>query len=89
MAISVPMQKGLSAIEWAMWDYAGSFGAVTKKDGKAVADEGVLRAVGDGGSSRSAIICTCDESANKMRGAVQHSRLCAARLREWHRELKR
>jgi endoglucanase len=31
---------------WAMWDYSGSFGVVTKKDGKAVADEGVLRALG-------------------------------------------
>jgi endoglucanase len=33
-------------IGWAMWDYSGSFGVVTKKDGKAVADEGVLRALG-------------------------------------------
>jgi hypothetical protein len=28
-----------------MWDYSGSFGVVTKKDGKAVADEEVLRAL--------------------------------------------
>ena len=33
-------------IGWTMWDYAGSFGVVTKKDGKAVADDGVLRALG-------------------------------------------
>jgi endoglucanase len=35
-----------NAIGWAMWDYSGSFGVVTKKDGKAVADDGVLRALG-------------------------------------------
>jgi len=29
-----------------MWDYSGSFGVATKKDGKAVADDGVLRALG-------------------------------------------
>jgi hypothetical protein len=29
-----------------MWDYSGSFGAVTKKDGNALADESVLRALG-------------------------------------------
>jgi endoglucanase len=33
-------------IGWAMWDYSGSFGVVTKKDGKAVADDGVLKALG-------------------------------------------
>jgi len=33
-------------IGWAMWDYSGSFGVVTKKDGKAVVDEGLLRALG-------------------------------------------
>jgi endoglucanase len=33
-------------IGWTMWDYSGSFGVVTKKDGKAVADDGVLRALG-------------------------------------------
>ncbi len=35
-----------NGIGWAMWDYSGSFGVVTKKEGKAVADEGVLRALG-------------------------------------------
>jgi len=35
-----------NGIGWAMWDYSGSFGVVTKKDGKALADEGVLRALG-------------------------------------------
>jgi len=35
-----------NGIGWAMWDYSGSFGVVTKKDGKAVADDGVLRALG-------------------------------------------
>jgi len=35
-----------NGIGWTMWDYSGSFGVVTKKDGKAVADEGVLRALG-------------------------------------------
>ncbi len=33
-------------IGWAMWDYSGSFGVVTKKDGKTVADDGVLKALG-------------------------------------------
>ncbi|MGA2353846.1 MAG: glycoside hydrolase family 5 protein [Terriglobales bacterium] len=33
-------------IGWTMWDYSGSFGVVTKNDGKTVADEGVLRALG-------------------------------------------
>ena len=33
-------------IGWTMWDYSGSFGVVTKKEGKAVADESVLRALG-------------------------------------------
>ena len=33
-------------IGWTMWDYSGSFGVVTKKDGKTVADEGVLKALG-------------------------------------------
>ena len=33
-------------IGWAMWDYSGSFGVVTKKDGKALTDESVLRALG-------------------------------------------
>ena len=35
-----------NGIGWAMWDYSGSFGVVTKKDGKAVADDGVLKALG-------------------------------------------
>jgi aryl-phospho-beta-D-glucosidase BglC (GH1 family) len=35
-----------NGIGWAMWDYSGSFGLVMKKDGKTVADEGVLRALG-------------------------------------------
>jgi endoglucanase len=35
-----------NGIGWAMWDYSGSFGVVTKKDGKTVADDGVLRALG-------------------------------------------
>jgi endoglucanase len=35
-----------NGIGWAMWDYSGSFGVVTKKDGNAVADENVLRALG-------------------------------------------
>jgi hypothetical protein len=35
-----------NGIGWTMWDYSGSFGMVTKKDGKAVADAEVLRALG-------------------------------------------
>jgi aryl-phospho-beta-D-glucosidase BglC (GH1 family) len=35
-----------NGIGWTMWDYSGSFGVVTKKDGKAVADDGALRALG-------------------------------------------
>jgi endoglucanase len=31
---------------WTMWDYSGSFGVVTKKDGHNVADEITLRALG-------------------------------------------
>src|SRR5271163_829873 len=31
---------------WAMWDYSGSFGVTIKKDGRNVADEGTLRALG-------------------------------------------
>ena len=34
------------SIGWTMWDYSGSFGVVTKKDGKAVPDELTLRALG-------------------------------------------
>jgi endoglucanase len=33
-------------IGWAMWDYSGSFGVVTKKDGKAALDETTVRALG-------------------------------------------
>jgi endoglucanase len=33
-------------IGWTMWDYSGSFGVVTKKDGKTTPDENVLRALG-------------------------------------------
>jgi endoglucanase len=35
-----------NGIGWTMWDYSGSFGVVTKTDGKTVADDGVLRALG-------------------------------------------
>jgi len=35
-----------NGIAWAVWDYSGSFGVVTRKDEKAVPDEGVLRALG-------------------------------------------
>jgi endoglucanase len=31
---------------WTMWDYSGSFGVVTKKDGRNVPDEGALHALG-------------------------------------------
>jgi endoglucanase len=31
---------------WTMWDYSGSFGVVTKKDGRRVPDEGTLSALG-------------------------------------------
>lgn len=33
-------------IGWAMWDYSGSFGVVTKKDGKAALDETTVKALG-------------------------------------------
>jgi len=33
-------------IGWTMWDYSGSFGVVTKKDGKATPDETTIRALG-------------------------------------------
>jgi len=33
-------------IGWTMWDYSGSFGVVTKKDGRIVPDEITLRALG-------------------------------------------
>ena len=35
-----------NGIGWTMWDYSGSFGVVTKKDGKAVADDAALKALG-------------------------------------------
>jgi len=31
---------------WTMWDYSGSFGVVTKKDGRSTPDDGTLRALG-------------------------------------------
>src|SRR5271155_2416152 len=34
------------AMGWAMWDYSGSFGVVTKKDGRNVPDEITMRALG-------------------------------------------
>ncbi len=33
-------------IGWAMWDYSGSFGVATKKNGKAVLDEDTVKALG-------------------------------------------
>jgi endoglucanase len=33
-------------IGWAMWDYSGSFGVVTKKNGKATLDENIANALG-------------------------------------------
>jgi endoglucanase len=33
-------------IGWAMWDYSGSFGVVTKKDGRATPDESTVTALG-------------------------------------------
>jgi endoglucanase len=33
-------------IGWAMWDYSGSFGVVTKKDGKAALDDVTVKALG-------------------------------------------
>ena len=35
-----------NGIGWTMWDYSGSFGVVTKNDGKAVANDGVMKALG-------------------------------------------
>jgi endoglucanase len=35
-----------NSIGWTMWDYSGSFGIVTKKDGKTVVDDVALRALG-------------------------------------------
>jgi endoglucanase len=42
----VRMALERNGIGWTMWDYSGSFGVVTKNDGKVVADEVVLRALG-------------------------------------------
>jgi len=33
-------------ISWAMWDYSGSFGVVTKEDGKAALDKDTVKALG-------------------------------------------
>jgi endoglucanase len=33
-------------IGWAMWDYSGSFGLVTKTDGKPIPDEAIVKALG-------------------------------------------
>ena len=33
-------------IGWAMWDYSGSFGLATKKDGKVTLEEPILKALG-------------------------------------------
>lgn len=35
-----------NGIGWAIWDYSGSFGVVTKKDGKTVVDDEALKALG-------------------------------------------
>ena len=35
-----------NSIGWTMWDYSGSFGIVTNKDGKTVVDDVALRALG-------------------------------------------
>jgi len=35
-----------NGIGWTMWDFSGSFGVVTKKDGKTAVDEGALKALG-------------------------------------------
>jgi endoglucanase len=34
------------SIGWAMWDYSGSFGVVTKQNGQATPDENVIKALG-------------------------------------------
>jgi endoglucanase len=33
-------------IGWAMWDYSGSFGVATKKDGRSTLDESTIKALG-------------------------------------------
>jgi endoglucanase len=35
-----------NGIGWTMWDYSGSFGVVTKKDGRTTVDDGTLKALG-------------------------------------------
>jgi endoglucanase len=35
-----------NGIGWTMWDYSGSFGVVTKVNGKTVVDEQALKALG-------------------------------------------
>lgn len=35
-----------NGISWAMWDYSGAFGLVTKHDGKTEVDEGTFKALG-------------------------------------------
>jgi endoglucanase len=35
-----------NGIGWTMWDYSGSFGVVTKKDGKTVVDDGAVGGLG-------------------------------------------
>ena len=35
-----------NGIGWTMWDYSGGFGVVWKKEGRAVPDENVLKALG-------------------------------------------
>ncbi len=42
--VRVALEK--NGIGWTMWDYSGSFGVVTKKDGKTLPDDGVLKALG-------------------------------------------
>jgi aryl-phospho-beta-D-glucosidase BglC (GH1 family) len=36
---------------WAMWDYSGSFGVVSKRDGRSLPDEEILRALGLSGGA--------------------------------------
>ena len=33
-------------IGWTMWDYSGSFGVATKKDGRTTLDENIVNALG-------------------------------------------
>jgi endoglucanase len=41
--VRIALEK--NGIGWTMWDYSGSFGVVTKKDGKTVVDDAVLKAL--------------------------------------------